>query len=116
MVLATRTRPKKIAGHRNECCDGLLFPPEQAVKCTYFRRISREFFAILWKAFPEDKPSAVTERALAGSETMDFEEVGAERRGRRNSTDHQNFVAHCGKTAGEDRRFRLLHECLEFAG
>ena len=103
MVLTTQNEAKKIAGHRDECRDGLLFPPEQAVKCTYFGRISRDFFSILWKAFPKAKPSVVTDRALAGSDSVDFEKVCAERRGGGHSADYQDFVAGGGKTAGENR-------------
>jgi hypothetical protein len=35
---------KKIAGHRDECRDGLLFPPEQVVRCTLSERISSRIF------------------------------------------------------------------------
>jgi hypothetical protein len=35
---------QKVAGHRNDCCDGLLFPPEQGVKCTHAEGISSGIF------------------------------------------------------------------------
>jgi hypothetical protein len=31
------THPGKVAGRRNECCDGLLFPPEQVPASQNFR-------------------------------------------------------------------------------
>ena len=36
----------KDAGHRDECRDGLLFPPEQLLKCTLSERIQAEFLFV----------------------------------------------------------------------
>jgi hypothetical protein len=34
------------SGDANESCDGLLFPPEQAVKCTLLEEISSDFLPL----------------------------------------------------------------------
>jgi hypothetical protein len=42
---------KKFAGHRDECRDGLLFPPERLLSCIRMQRISSGIFKLSSRQF-----------------------------------------------------------------
>jgi hypothetical protein len=90
----------KDAGHRDECRDGLLFPPEQLLKCTVSERIQAEFLLgvrLRVRTVPDGPHVAVIRNSSEYSKIlmicdgsqkpppltcwngMDLEEVGAQR-------------------------------------